>query len=119
MTRAIDAGSAARPGCIFQRNVWSRMSRMRSRGGTVFCAEVRAMKKLVGTCLIALLGSCGPLDDASGDSGGGAGQDEQPIIGGHTDPGDPSVAALFAHQPGATSGSLCTATVISPHALLT
>jgi secreted trypsin-like serine protease len=41
------------------------------------------------------------------------------IIGGVTDPGDPSVVALFAHKPGATTGALCTATVISPTVLLT
>jgi len=45
--------------------------------------------------------------------------DEQSIIGGTTDNGDPSVVAVFAHAPGATSGSLCTGTVISSRAVLT
>jgi secreted trypsin-like serine protease len=52
------------------------------------------------------------LDDA-------AGVDEQSIIGGTTDPGDPSVLAIFVHAPGASSGSLCTGTVIGPHTVLT
>src|SRR5262245_31419439 len=45
--------------------------------------------------------------------------DEQSIIGGTTDNGDPSVVAVFAHAPGATSGSLCTGTIISSRAVLT
>ena len=45
--------------------------------------------------------------------------DEQAIIGGTTDNGDPSVVAVFAHAPGATSGSLCTGTVVSSRAVLT
>lgn len=51
-----------------------------------------------------------------GDPTGGSDED---IIGGTTDNGDPSVVAIFAHQPGATSGSLCTGSVISPTAVLT
>jgi secreted trypsin-like serine protease len=51
-----------------------------------------------------------------GDQVGGNDED---IIGGVTDTGDPSVVAIFAHQPGATSGSLCTGSVISPTAVLT
>src|ERR1041385_802699 len=51
-----------------------------------------------------------------GDPTGGNDED---IIGGVTDNGDPSVVAIFAHQPGATSGSLCTGSVISPTAVLT
>jgi hypothetical protein len=42
-----------------------------------------------------------------------------PIIGGTTDSADPSVLALFAAQPGANQGSLCTASVIAPTVLLT
>jgi secreted trypsin-like serine protease len=43
---------------------------------------------------------------------------DEDIIGGVTDPGDPAVIALFAHQPGQGSGSLCTASLISPTVLL-
>ena len=44
---------------------------------------------------------------------------DEPIIGGSTDNSDPSVVAVFAHAPGSNSGSLCTGTVISAHAVLT
>lgn len=61
------------------------------------------------------LGACATdmIDD------GAVAADEQSIIGGATDNGDPSVVAVFAHAPGATSGSLCTGTVISPQTVLT
>jgi secreted trypsin-like serine protease len=49
----------------------------------------------------------------------GNGKVSAPIIGGTSDNGDPSVVALFASQPGAQDGSLCTATVISPTVLVT
>ena len=57
----------------------------------------------------ALLVGCGSVDDERGNDPTGEGDD--PIIGGATDNGDPSVVALFAHQAGATSGSLCRATL--------
>lgn len=44
---------------------------------------------------------------------------DQEIIGGTTDNGDPSIVALFIHDPGATTGNLCSATVISPRKVLT
>src|SRR5207245_1849757 len=47
------------------------------------------------------------------------GEGDDAIIGGATDNGDPSVVALFAHAAGATSGSLCSATVIAPTKVLT
>jgi secreted trypsin-like serine protease len=49
----------------------------------------------------------------------GAESSELLLLGGATDSGDPSVVAIFAHQPNASVGSLCTATVISRTALLT
>jgi secreted trypsin-like serine protease len=45
--------------------------------------------------------------------------DEQAIIGGTTDTGDPCVVAVFAHPPGVNSGSLCTGSVIGSHTVLT
>lgn len=45
--------------------------------------------------------------------------DEQSIIGGTTDTGDPCVVSVFAHASGSTSGSICTGTVIGPHTVLT
>jgi secreted trypsin-like serine protease len=52
-----------------------------------------------------------------GDSSTGGSKED--IIGGTVDLGDPSVVAIFAHQPGATSGSICTGTVIAPTTVLT
>ena len=71
----------------------------------------RAWMVVLG-CLAAV--GCGgaPNED-------GAEQADDAIIGGTTDNGDPSVVAIFAHQPNATSGSLCTGTVISPTTVLT
>jgi len=42
-----------------------------------------------------------------------------PIIGGETDKGDPSVVAVYAQQLGATSGFLCTGSIIAPTIVLT
>jgi V8-like Glu-specific endopeptidase len=42
-----------------------------------------------------------------------------PIIGGETDTGDPGVVAVYAQQLGATSGFLCTGSVIAPTVVLT
>jgi secreted trypsin-like serine protease len=44
---------------------------------------------------------------------------DQSIIGGTTDNGDACVVGVFAHAPGATSGSICTGTIIGPHTVLT
>jgi V8-like Glu-specific endopeptidase len=41
------------------------------------------------------------------------------IIGGTSDTGDPGVVLLFAQVPGAQSGSLCTAEIVSPHVVIT
>jgi secreted trypsin-like serine protease len=65
------------------------------------------MRKLIWMCLLA---GCA-TEEVSTTS------DE--IIGGTTDNGDPAVVAVFAHAPGATSGSLCTGTVIAPTKVLT
>lgn len=57
----------------------------------------------------------GAVADDSGDEAVA----DQDIIGGVTDTGDPCVLAVFAHAPGATSGSLCTCTVTAAHTCLT
>ena len=44
---------------------------------------------------------------------------DEDVIGGVVDPGDPSVVSIFAHLPGATAGSLCTGSVIAPSTVLT
>ena len=47
------------------------------------------------------------------------GEENEGIIGGTSDTGDPGVVVVFAQVPGAQSGSLCTGEVISPHVVLT
>ena len=44
---------------------------------------------------------------------------DEDVIGGVADPGDPSVVSIFAHLPGATEGSLCTGSVIGSYTVLT
>ena len=63
---------------------------------------------------VSLLAGCGAMDEP-----GDTTDDQSAIIGGTTDTGDPAVVALFTHQPGAPSGSLCTGTIVSPQAILT
>src|SRR5262245_27391428 len=41
------------------------------------------------------------------------------IIGGTETTGDPAVVLLIAQQPGSQLATLCTATIVSPHVLLT
>jgi secreted trypsin-like serine protease len=74
---------------------------------------VSRFSTLFACCLLV---GCGAVPDQEGT---GLGEGDQTIIGGATDNGDPSVVALFAHARGATSGSLCTATVIAPTKVLT
>lgn len=73
------------------------------------------MKTLMMSLFACTLGACATdmIDDDA------VATDEQSIIGGTTDNADPSVVAVFAHAPGATSGSLCTGTVISSRTVLT
>lgn len=47
------------------------------------------------------------------------GSNDENIIGGDIDYGDPSVVAILARQPGAEGASLCTGTVITPTSILT
>jgi secreted trypsin-like serine protease len=64
-----------------------------------------------------LSAGCGSADGAQFEDD--IGQADAPVIGGTTDTGDPSIVAIFAHQPTSNSGSLCTGTVISSRAVLT
>ncbi len=75
------------------------------------------MKTLMMTLFACTLGAC--ATDAMDVNDDAVATDEQSIIGGTTDSGDPSVVAIFAHAPGATSGSLCSGTVISSSTVLT
>jgi len=75
---------------------------------------------LFSVCAVSMSACVADYTDRDADSDSDAvSSDEQSIIGGTTDNGDPSVVAVFAHAPGATSGSLCTGTVISSRAVLT
>lgn len=68
---------------------------------------------------ISALSACAVDAGDDGDQPAAEQTAEQQIIGGVTDGGDPCVVAVFAHAPGASSGSLCTGTVIGPHTVLT
>lgn len=83
------------------------------------------MKTLMWTLFACAMAACA-VDEAVDQNGGAANQDsptvaadEQSIIGGTTDTGDPCVVAVFAHPPGVNSGSLCTGTVVGAHTVLT
>ena len=73
------------------------------------------MKTLITTLFVCSLAACAadPADDDA------VATDDQSIINGTVDTGDPCVLAVFAHAPGATSGSLCTCTVWAAHTCLT
>jgi secreted trypsin-like serine protease len=73
------------------------------------------MKTLTMTLFACSMAACAmdQVDDADVTA------DDQSIIGGTTDNGDPSVVAIFVHAPGATSGSLCSGTVVSSRTVLT
>jgi secreted trypsin-like serine protease len=58
-------------------------------------------------------------DPAAGTDDNAPAADQQAIIGGTTDTGDPSVVAVFAHAPGSTTGTLCSGSVISSNIVLT
>ena len=83
------------------------------------------MKKSSKSVLAALLclgaGACDGARETNGAPATTAATPEeaQPIIGGETDTGDPSVVAVYAQQLGATSGFLCTGSVIAPTVVLT
>ena len=77
------------------------------------------MRSSVAACLVLGLAGCGAAHETATTTAGAAPEEEQPIIGGETDPGDPSVVAVYAQQIGATSGFLCTGSVIAPTVVLT
>ncbi len=71
------------------------------------------MKKVSWFLFMCSLAAC--ATDPIGDHAVSA--DEQAVS--NTTDTDPSVVAVFAHAPGATSGNLCTGTVISSRTVLT
>ena len=76
------------------------------------------MKTLMLSLFACSVAACA-MDQMDQSDNNAVASDEQSIIGGATDNGDPCVVALFVHAPGATSGSLCTGTVIGARTVLT
>jgi V8-like Glu-specific endopeptidase len=72
-------------------------------------------KTRIGALLLIGLFGC----DAAQEPAEAPPENAQPIIGGENDTGDPSVVAVYAQQVGATSGFLCTGSVIAPRVVLT
>lgn len=77
------------------------------------------MKTLAAMLFACSMTACVADDAAPTDEAPGVQTEEQAIIGGTTDTGDPCVLAVFAHPPGSGSGSLCTCTVWAAHTCLT
>jgi secreted trypsin-like serine protease len=73
------------------------------------------MRKIMMSLFACSMAACA-MDQVDEDQ---VGTEDQEIIGGTTDSGDPSVVAIFVHAPGATSGSLCSGTVVAPRTVLT
>jgi len=77
------------------------------------------MKVLALMLSVCSMAACG-LEQEGQIDGDAVAADEQSIIGGNTDNGDPCVVAVFAARNlTSTDGSLCTGTVIGPHTVLT
>lgn len=73
-------------------------------------AMMRGMNLKLALALVANTGCAADLETSV---------EDQAIIGGTTDNGDPAIVALFAHAPGDPSGFLCTGTIIAPTKVLT
>ena len=69
------------------------------------------MRTLLVALVVAPMLACAPALEPSVVS--------QPIVGGNTDTGDPGVVVMIAQQPGSMLGSLCSASIVSPHTVLT
>lgn len=76
------------------------------------------MKTLMCALFVCSMTAC-VMDDPAAQDNAKSGTDEQSIIGGTADAGDPCVVGVFAHPPGVNSGSLCTGTIIAAHTVLT
>lgn len=77
------------------------------------------MKTLMWTLFACSMAACAMDESVAQDDSPTVSTDDQSIIGGTTDTGDPCVVGVFAHAPGSTSGSICTGTIIGPHTVLT
>jgi V8-like Glu-specific endopeptidase len=82
---------------------------------------MKSSRSVLAAVLCLGLGACEGAHETSAApaTSSAAPEEAQPIIGGETDTGDPSVVAVYAQQLGATSGFLCTGSVIAPTVVLT
>src|SRR5262245_44757039 len=76
------------------------------------------MKRILWTMFACSLAACG-LDQSDQPDDDSIAEEDQSIIGGATDFGDPCVVSVFAHPPDSGSGSLCTGAVIGGQTVLT
>jgi secreted trypsin-like serine protease len=60
--------------------------------------------------------ACGSMDETGQDP---IGDEDDSIVGGTTDNADPAVNLIFIHQPAATSGFICSGTIVGPSTILT
>lgn len=77
---------------------------------------MNTLKKLPFFAAVAVFGCGGAVTDQAPVE---TAQDRSEIIGGVNDTGDPAIVAVYGIKDGATSGVLCTGTVISPTVVLT
>jgi secreted trypsin-like serine protease len=77
------------------------------------------MKTMMWMLFACSMAACAMDESVAQDDNPTVSTDDQAIIGGTTDTGDPCVVGVFAHAAGATSGSICTGTIIGPHTVLT
>ncbi len=74
--------------------------------------HLRTLSCLATVMLLACGGAAPGTDEPTA-------QNQDAIIGGVNDTGDPAIVAVYAIAPGATEGALCTGSVISPTVVLT
>jgi V8-like Glu-specific endopeptidase len=77
------------------------------------------MRSTIAAFLVLGVFGCGTERETASTSAAAPPEEAQPIVGGENDTGDPSVVAVYAQQLGATSGFLCTGSVIAPTVVLT
>jgi V8-like Glu-specific endopeptidase len=82
-------------------------------------SEIKRTTRTIMALMTLFAGAAQGCRDGEESPAAPAPEQAQPIIGGETDTGDPSVVAVYAQQVGATSGFLCTGSVIAPTVVLT
>lgn len=81
--------------------------------------SLSSLARLSLFALAATLGCGAPAESPADSPEDPTAQNENAIIGGVADTGDPSIIALYAKEPDKMAGALCTATIISPTVVLT